>query len=211
MRSEERAGVIAAILLFTWGTLVTEPLHIFTNLIFSLLEKGAGKISITSDNKIGAVVIVVAAALISLGLMLLSRTEAVTYMPCAFVLITTAGYVIRCVSNRHYVISSTIAISLALAAIGIVYILRLQKVVLWIADIYILSVGCHILTGSFFIPLKGKFGILDKILYITSRQHGNLMRAFDGTLHLPAAVWGIFFSILLMLPTAYYAFSRKKG
>ena len=156
MRSEERAGVIAAILLFTWGTLVTEPLHIFTNLVFALIEKGEAKLSLASDGKVGVLVTIVVASVLSLVLMLLTRTRLVTYMPCAFVIITTIGYVTKCIIGKHYVLSSTIAISLALAAIGIVYILRLQKVVLWIADIYILSVGCHILTGSFFIPLKGK-------------------------------------------------------
>ena len=211
MRSEERAGLIAAILLFTWGTLVTEPLHIFTNLVFALIEKGTTKLALSSDTKAGVLVTIVAAAVLSLVLMLLTRTKAVSYMPCAFVIITTVGYVTKCILSKRYVLSSTIAISLALAAIGIVYILRLKRVVLWIADVYILSIGMHILTGAFFIPLKGIGSVLDKILYVTLRQHGNLMKPFAGFLHIPAAVWGIFFTILLLLPTAYYSFSRKKG
>lgn len=211
MRSEERAGLIAAILLFTWGTLVTEPLHIFTNLVFALIEKGEAKLSLASDGKVGVLVTIVVASVLSLVLMLLTRTRLVTYMPCAFVIITTIGYVTKCIIGKHYVLSSTIAISLALAAIGIVYILRLERVVLWIADIYIISIGMHILTGAFFIPLKGIASFLDKILYVTLRQHGNLMKPFAGFLHIPAPVWGIFFTILLLLPTVYYSFSRKKG
>ena len=211
MRSEERAGLIAAILLFTWGTLVTEPLHIFTNLIFTLIETGTTKLSLSSDTKAGILVIVVIAAALSLVLMLLSRTKIVVYMPCAFVIMTTIGYVTKCILNKRTAVSSAVAISLTLAAIGIVYILRLEKVVLWIADIYILSIGMHILTGAFFIPLKGLNPVLDKILYVTLRQHGNLMKPFAGFIHIPAAIWGIFFTILLLLPTVYYSFSRKKG
>lgn len=211
MRSEERAGVIAAILLFTWGTLVTEPLHIFTNLLFTILEAGTSKLSLTSDSRGGVLVIIVAAAVLTLVFMLLTRTKAVVYMPCAFVIMTTIGYVTRCIINKRTSVSSAVAISLALAAIGIVYILKLEKVVLWIADVYIISIGMHILTGAFFIPLKGIHPVLDKILYVTLRQHGNLMKPFAGFLHIPAAVWGIFFTILLLLPTVYYSFSRKKG
>lgn len=211
MRSEERAGIIAAILLFTWGTLVTEPLHIFTNLIFAYIDSGIAKLSLSSAGKAGAVVTIVIAAALVLGFMLLSRTEAVKYMPCAFVMITTIGYVSKCIVSRHYTLSSTIAVSAALLAIGVVYILHLKRVVLWIADAYILSLGMHILTGAFFIPLKGINKVLDKIFYITLRQHGNLMKPFAGFLHIPAPAWGFFFTVLLLLPSAYYAFSRKKG
>jgi len=95
LRSEERAGLIAAILLFTWGTLVTEPLHIFTNLVFALIEKGEAKLSLASDGKVGVLVTIVVASVLSLVLMLLTRTRLVTYMPCAFVIITTIGYVTK--------------------------------------------------------------------------------------------------------------------
>ena len=71
MRSEERAGVIAAILLFTWGTLVTEPLHIFTEFIFDVLMTVGHKLGMASGGRMIMITATVAMAVISLLLMLM--------------------------------------------------------------------------------------------------------------------------------------------
>ena len=41
MRSNERAGIVSVIMLFLWGTLLTEPFHIFADYI-----AGAAKLTV---------------------------------------------------------------------------------------------------------------------------------------------------------------------
>lgn len=211
MRSEERAGLIAAILLFTWGTLVTEPLHIFTDFLFDMLMTTGHKLGMASDGRLIIIVTAVAMALISLLFMLVSKTEIGDYIPCAVMLIIVAAFVTRSVVYRSYSVKQAIAVAVILAVTGVLYIAKLQRAVLWASDICILSVGIHLITGFVFVPIASINKITGRIFYITRYQHTDLSAPFADYIHIPAIAWGIFFAVLLVLPTAYFAFSRKKG
>ena len=211
MRSEERAGIVAAILLFTWGTLVTEPLHIFTDFIFELLKIVEHKIGLSSGGRAGTLIAILVMAVISLVLMLVSRTDICDYIPCGVMVFSVAGFVIESIVFRSYNTKQAIAVAVALALIGVLYFGKFRRAMICAADVCILSLGMYILTGLVFVPLSKINNVTSKIFYVTGYQHGDLSAPFAGMFHIPAIVWGIFFAVLLMLPTAYYAFSRKKG
>ena len=211
MRSEERAGVIAAILLFTWGTLVTEPLHIFTEFIFDVLMTAGHKLGMASGGRMIMITATVAMAVISLLLMLISKTEIGDYIPCAVMFIIVTAFVTKAVVFKSYSVKQAIAVAVTLAVIGVLYICKLQRVMLWATDVFIMSIGMYIITGFVFIPIAGINKITGRIFYIARYQHADLSAPFDGFIHIPAIAWGVFFAVLLVLPTAYYAFSRRKG
>lgn len=211
MRSEERAVAVAAILLFTWGTLVTEPLHIFTDFIFEMLTTTGHKFGMASGGRAVTITAVVVMALISLILMIVSRTAVCDYIPCAVMVFIAVAFVTDSVVFKSYNVKQAIAVAVVLAVTGMLYITKLQRAILWAADICILSIGVHIFTGFVFVPLSRINNITSKIFYIARYQHRDLSAPFAGFMHIPAIAWGVFFSILMMLPTAYFVFSRKKG
>ena len=80
MRSNERAGLVSVIMLFLWGTLLTEPFHIFVDYI-----SGAARLSVKGlggNDILCALASYVVLILVILLLQKLIITKAGTYIPC---------------------------------------------------------------------------------------------------------------------------------
>lgn len=208
MRSEERASIISVVLLFLWGTILTEPLHAFLRVLTSAVNALLGCFHRNIDGKIGAgffLIFIVVMVVLSL---LLSKTKATLYIPCTYFSIITVIYFIDCFVNMRYDLGTIIALSIMLVVIALLHAFKLENVLIWVSDVCIYSLVVFALTGLVFLPLRALMGSYGKILYITRYQDVNFALPFDGFMHLPSLVWGAFFAVILILPVIYFSFSR---
>lgn len=210
MRSEERAGIISLILLFLWGTLLTEPLRAFMTVFTSVINKLLLKFGRSIDGKLGSIIFLVILLVLVVGTLLLSKTRAGVYIPVIYFVTISFVYFIQCVVASSYSIKAIIAFSVMLVLIALFHVLRFENGLIWLADICAYTPTVFIVTGLVFIPLRKLIGTYGKIFYITRYQDVDLAKSFDGFLHLPQLVWGVFFVIVIMLPIIYFSFSRTR-
>ena len=211
MRSEERAGIVAAVLLLLWGTVLTFPLHICSDFYESTLNGVISNIWEAAPSALHAGIIVVMFTLAEVLLLLLSKTGFAVYIPAYSAAVTSLAFIVRCIRTMVFDTGAGIALAVLLAGIAILHFLKLEKILIWLSDFFIYSLSAFLFTSLVAAPLSKLSPVLDKIFYIKNLQSTDLTEAFAGFLTLPAAVWGIFFFILFTLPVIYYSFSRKKA
>ena len=211
MRSEERAGIVAAVLLLLWGTVLTFPLHIFTNFLEGTVRGVLSGVLEAAPRAVGTGIIIVVLAAAEVLLLLLSKTNYAVYIPVTAVSISALAFVITCARTMIFDTRTGVTIGISLALLALVHILKLEKALIWISDLYIYSLSAFLFTALVAKPLASFSEVLGKLLYINRYQETDLSQPFAGFLTLPAAVWGIFFFILFSLPVVYYSFSRKKA
>ena len=210
MRSEERAGVVAAILLFLWGTLLTEPFHIFTGYIFNVLTAIEGKVGIGDKSFAFGFITSLLMALLCVLLLILSRFKIACYIPCGAFCFAGIVLLVKTISSRTFYVGEAVAIFVALALIAICHATSLEKVLLWISDFTILSIPMFLLTGLVCKPLAKLGKVISKILYINKGQKVDISSCFKGVFGLPALLWGLVLFVLLVLPIIYQCLSKRR-
>jgi len=211
LRSEERAGILALILLLTWGTVLTMPLHEFTNLLANFVSDSAMRISEATPTAVVTILQLLSFTVIEVLLLVLSKTRFAYYIPVLATVAVGINITVSIAMYRSFDAGKAIAIGITLAVLAVLHITKAEKILIWICDLYIYSLSAFIVTGLLFIPLANRFPAVAPILYIKNYQTYDLGLAFSGFLTLPAIVWGVFFSIVLSLPVIYYTFSRRKA
>lgn len=211
MRSEERAGIVAVILLFLWGTLLTEPFHVFTGYLYSVLSSAQTHIGINGGTVTHSLITSVIMAAICVGLLLLSGTRAAEYVPCGLFVISGMVLIYRIIKNREFYVHDVVALTIMLAIIAILHAGTIRKVLLWIGDASILSIAIFIFAGLVTKPIGSLNASVNKFLYINRYQEVDLSSAFSGVLGLPALLWGIVLFVLLILPVVYFCLSKRKS
>ena len=207
MRSNERAGIVSVIMLFLWGTLLTEPFHIFVDYI-----AGAARLSIRG---LGGKEII--SSLAEYGILLLVmvlmqkliNTKLETYMPCAAAIVSTVAFCFKSVTDGHIDLKKGISLAVSVAVVMLLYIIKKESLLKWAAAVYTYSISTALVTALIFVPLSKMNGTLDKILYITRYNGVNITGAFAGIAGLPEIVWGLFFAIVASFPIIFFA--TKKG
>lgn len=210
MRSEERAGLVTAILLVLWGTLLTEPFHVFTDYLYSVLSHLQASMGITTGSVLSSLLIAVILTVICIVLLLMTKTRAAEYIPCGVFCITGVILLVRTISAREFFVKEAVIICIALAAIAILHAAALRKALLWVCDFTVLSIPVFLLVALVTKPLGALGKTIGKILYINSRQGGELAHSFAGLFGLPALLWGAFIFILLALPIIYNCISKRR-
>ena len=181
MRSNERAGIVSVIMLFLWGTLLTEPFHIFADYI-----AGSGRLAAKGLGGGDTACAITSYAVLLLVIVILQKlitTKAETYIPCA------------------------VAIA---SAVMLFYIVKAEKALKWAAAVYTYSISTAMLTSLVFVPLSKMNKTLDKILYITRYNGIHLTGPFAGLAGLPELVWGLFFAIVASFPIVFFATQKGK-
>ena len=211
MRSEERAGIVAAVLLLLWGTILTFPLHRFTvfleGTVSSAFDGLAGKVPAV----VIPILVIVFLTAIEVVLLLISKTRFACYIPAAALFVTTAAFVYRSIILREFDAKIGIALGIVLILTALFHLLGAEKILLWEGDFFILAISVHLVTSLVAAPLSASYAVMDKLLYIDHYHDTDMSVAFAEFLTLPAFVWGLFFVIILSLPVIYYSFSRKKA
>lgn len=210
LRSEERAGIVALILLFLWGTLITEPLHVCMEFFWSCAYKLMTLLGIGAHIKTANTLSVLLFALVFVGFMILSKTGFYRFIPVTILGITSLSVAISFFMSYTYSPGNIVALAIALAVTAFFHLIRNDVLLKWEADVCILSASAFLITGLFFEPLARKGEIISKVLYITRHQQTDIGSVFGSFLHIPSFVWGAFIFVLVTLPTIYYSASRDK-
>ena len=210
MRSEERAGIVAAVLLLLWGTVLTFPLHKFTVFLESSVNTAFGSLIEKAPSVLGAVIPIVILTAVEVALLLLSRTKLACYVPAAAMFVTTAAFVSHTVRVRIFDTKIGAALAIVLILTALLHLFKAEKILLWEGDLFIFAISVHLFTSIVAAPLSS-YEVMDKILYIDNYHDTDLSGAFAGFLTLPAFVWGLFFMVITSLPVIYYSFSRRKA
>lgn len=211
MRSEERSGIIALTILLLWGTLLTEPLRFFTQILSGGVLKVLGSIGIATDGKLAAVIVGLVMTVICVLLLLLSKTKASDYYACIIsglmVIYFGVDSIIKCEIN----VKTLLTVGIALVISFIMLIFPKESFTLWTGDFFAFTLGVIVLVSYILMPLYSIGPNFKKVLFVCSEKYYNPMTAFEGFLTLPAWCWGIFLGILFCLPVNYFAFGRRKG
>lgn len=207
MRSEERAGIISVVMLFLWGTLITEPLHIFVRYIATAVHyatKGMGDTSILVSLILYAVAV---SAVILMQLM--SHTKIGKYMPCLISALLITMLVIRSTVTSSVAFKDAICLAVQAIAGIVFYLTKFDKGLKWFTDIYTYSLAVAIVNALLFVPLAKLNGVVDKILYITKYNDLEITGSFSGLAGIPEFVWGLFLTAFAVLPIIYLAISGR--
>ena len=211
MRSEERAGIVAVILLFLWGTLITEPLRVILDVFSQILTPCLSRFGLKADGIAGNTVIVVIFALLSLVLTILSKTKISDYIPCAMTCVTLGVYLVRTLVTGTADAGKITALLIVLVLLAVMYFMSAQRPLLWMTDLFVYAPAAFLAGGLILKPLWKISAVMSVIFYSGRLQSMDLSESYDGLLKLPGIAWGIFICIILLLPTAYYSAGRKKG
>lgn len=209
-RSEERAMIVAAVLLLLWGTLITEPLHICTDFFWRGCLKAVSILKLSEHIKTQTILTTILFSIIFVGLMYLSGKGIYRYIPVFYFSLCSLYLILRFFVKRQFDIRAIAGLAAGLAVTLILHLIRSDKLLKWEADLCILSGSAFLLTGYVFKPLIRRADILSKIFYIARYQQVDTGSAFGGFLSIPAEVWGGFIFAIVTLPMAFYSVSRDK-
>ena len=209
MRSNERAGIVSVIMLFLWGTLLTEPFHIFADYI-----AGAARLSVKG---IGGNDILCALAEFAGVLMVMLLTQrlknarAETLMPLVIAIGRAIAFCLKSFTDGRIDLKKGILLAIALAVVMLFYIFKSESLLKWAAAVYTYSISTALLNALVFVPLSKMNGVLGKILYITRYNGLHITGPFAGIAGLPEFVWGLFFAIVAALPIIFLATQKGKA
>ena len=209
MRSEERAGIISILMLFLWGTLITEPFHIFARFIAKAVQYAAKGVGISGIAFSLALYVVVVSVIILLQKF--EPTRFGVFIPCAISSAFVLMAVVRSIHNRSVVIGDVIAIAIPAVVALIFYVLKFEKGLKWFTDTYTYSLAIALVNSLLFVPLAKLNGVVQKILYITRYNDLDITGSFAGLAGIPEIVWGLFLTAFAVLPIIYLAtIGRRK-
>ena len=209
MRSNERAGIVSVIMLFLWGTLLTEPFHIFADYI-----AGAAKLSVNGTGGNDVISSLAQYVVLLMAVILMQKminTKAESYIPCFVAIISAAAFCFKSVTDGHINLKKGIALAVSVAIVTLLYIIKKEALLKWAAAVYTYSISTAMLTSLVFVPLSKMNGTLNKILYITKYNGIHITGAFAGIAGLPELVWGLFFAIIAALPIVFLATQKGKA
>ena len=209
MRSNERAGIVSVIMLFLWGTLLTEPFHIFADYI-----AGAAKLSVNGTGGNDVISSLAQYVVLLMAIILMQKminTKAESYIPCFVAIISAAAFCFKSVTDGHINLKKGIALAVSVAIVTFLYIIKKEALLEWAAAVYTYSISTAMLTSLVFVPLSKMNGTLNKILYITKYNGIHITGAFAGIAGLPELVWGLFFAIIAALPIVFLATQKGKA
>jgi len=209
MRSEERAGIISILMLFLWGTLITEPFHIFARLIAKAVHYAAKGVGI-SGIAVSLVLYVVVVSVVIL-LQKFEPTKFGVFIPCAISTAFILMILIRSIRSRSVVVSDVICVAILAVVALAFYILKFEQGLKWVTDVYTYSLAIALINALLFVPLAKLNGGLAKVLYITRYNDLDITGSFAGLAGIPEIVWGLFLTAFAVLPIIYLAtIGRRK-
>lgn len=208
MRSNERAGIVSVIMLFLWGTLLTEPFHIFADYI-----AGAARLSVKGLHGNDVICALAEYAVLLLVMILMQKlinTKAETYIPCIVAIGSALAFCFTSMTDGHIDLKKGILLAVSVAVVMLFYVIKQETLLKWAAAVYTYSISTAMLTALVFVPLSKMNATLDKILYITRYNGIHITGAFAGAAGLPELVWGIFLAVLASFPIIFFATQKGK-
>ena len=203
MRSEERAGIVSIIMLFLWGTLITEPFHIFARYIAKGVTYAMNGLG--ANSLITSIVMYLVVFAVIVLFQKLSKTKLSSFIPCAITTVYIVVLVVKSITESKVSIGD--AVSLAIPAIlGLVfYLFKFETGLKWFTDAYTYSLAIALLNSLLFVPLARLNNVLSKILYITRYNDLFITDSLSGLAGIHEVIWGLFLTAFAVFPIIYLA------
>ncbi len=196
-------------MLFLWGTLITEPFHIFARFIARAVQyacKGIGIKGIAFSLVLYLIVVSVV-----ILMQKLEPTRLGNFIPCAISVVFISMLLVKTFLNRSIAISDAVSLAIPAAIALAFYILKFEKGLKWFTDTYTYSLAVALINSLIFVPISGFGGAASKFLYITKYNDLDITSAFAGLAGIPELVWGLFLAAFAILPMIYLAtIGRRK-
>jgi len=211
LRSDERSGAVFLVLIFLWGTLAAEPLHIYTHYIRKIVNLITGFLSLGTDSIMANIIVCVVIAASGCAWLKLSETSISPYIATVICGLTVIGLIINSLIDNSMSIIHLITCVVYLAILAFLHITKSKEYLLWASDVYICAHPVYLLANFMFVPISKLGKTVESFLYITRYKDMDLALPFDGLLHIHEAVWGSFIAVLAILPMIYFAMTRRKS
>ncbi|MBO7450845.1 MAG: hypothetical protein J6U54_10805 [Clostridiales bacterium] len=211
MRSEERSGIIAVVLILLWGTLATEPFRYFAGIVSDGIMYLLSKVSVKSGGKISVLVVSIVLVFLSVALLKLSSGEIGKYIAPIGGSLALLVFLIRCLITRTVDVKVTVALMASVVIFLILLLLKTERILVWLSDAFILSMGAYLVSSWLFVPISKISAKTGKFFFPAFRSTADFAAPFKGIISVPKIIWGIFFTILFMLPIIYFVPGRRKA
>ena len=209
MRSEERAGIVFALMLFLWGTIICDPFRIFARYLVRVSDRVFSYIGMPGI--VSSILMVVLICLLTLVLLKISGTRFVVFIPCAVAAVCLGGFTVWGFVKGEVYVPEAVVLAIPVIILIVLYLFKLDRILMWVADVYIFSLPVALITYLITYPLSRTFPATSRILYINRNCDVDLTAPFDGLAGIPGFVWGIFLFIIAALPVAYLSLGKRKG
>ena len=209
MRSDIRALIVSILLFLLWGTVLTYPFRIDSDLICESTEAIVGKLGLP------AIAFAVIVLFIVMGItcvaLYLGRMEISDGVALAMALISSIAYSVRVITSRSFSIEA-VFVAIVLAGTMVLVLARKTEWNRYIADAFILALPVRMVYECIMNPL---YRLLKKDLYLLSPfitvPQTSIFSKVGNLLHVDLLVWSGFFFVLTLLPVIYLSGGRKEG
>ena len=209
MRSDLRALIVSILMFLFWGTVLTYPFRIISDITCQATEAVAGKMHLPAIAFAVLVLFVIMG--ITCVMLFLGRMESSDVIALFLSVLGCIVYCIRIFTSRAFSIESAF-VAIVLAGTIVLVLLRKTEWTRYIADAYIMALPVCMCYECVMNPL---YRLLKTDLYklspfITVPQTG-IFSKVGNLLGVDLLVWGGFFFVISILPVIYFAGGRKEG
>ena len=209
MRSDLRALIVSILLFLLWGTVLTYPFRIVSDITCQATEAVAGKMhlpAIAFAIFVLFVVMGITCLMLFLGRMENSDTVALTLSVAASII-----YCVKVFTSKSFSIES-VFVAILLSGTIILVLANKSEWTRYIADAFIMALPVQMCYECIMNPL---YRLLKTDLYklspfITVPQTG-IFSKVGNLLGVDLLVWSGFFFVVFLLPVIYLAGGRKEG
>ena len=209
MRSDIRALIVSILLFLLWGTVITYPFRIVSDITCQATEAVVGKIPLP------AIAFAVLVLLIIMGitcvLLFLGKMEVSDHIALVLSITGTIVYTVRIFTTRSFSVAA-VAMAILLAGTILLVIMRKTEWTRYIADAFIMALPVRMCYECIMNPL---YRLLKTDLYLLSPfitvPQTSIFSKVGNLLGVNLLLWSGFFFIVSLLPVIYLSGGRKEG
>ena len=209
MRSDIRALIVSILLFLLWGTVITYPFRIVSDITCQATEAVVGKIPLP------AIAFAVLVLLIIMGitcvLLFLGKMEVSDHIALVLSITGTIVYTVRIFTTRSFSVAA-VAMAILLAGTILLVIMRKTEWTRYIADAFIMALPVRMCYECIMNPL---YRLLKTDLYLLSPfitvPQTSIFSKVGNLLGVNLLLWSGFFFIVSILPVIYLSGGRKEG
>jgi len=209
VRSDLRALIVSILLFLLWGTVLTYPFRIISDITSQATEAVVGKVHLPAIAFAVLVLFVISG--ITCVMLFLGRMESSEAIALSLSVLACIVYCVRVFRSRSFSIES-VFVAVVLAGTIVLILLRKTEWTRYVADAFIMALPVRMCYECIMNPL---YRLLKADLYklspfITVPQTG-IFSKVGNLLGVDLLVWSGFFFILSLLPVIYLSGGRKEG
>ncbi len=209
MRSDIRALIVSILLFLLWGTVITYPFRIVSDITCQATEAVVGKIPLP------AIAFAVLVLLIIMGitcvLLFLGKMEVSDHIALVLSITGTIVYTVRIFTTRSFSVAA-VAMAILLAGTILLVIMRKTEWTRYIADAFIMALPVRMCYECIMNPL---YRLLKTDLYLLSPfitvPQTSIFSKVGNLLGVNLLLWSGSFFIVSILPVIYLSGGRKEG